>query len=110
MARQISANGFKYIRKDVHDFVVLSNKRGIKSAIDLTNKVDTPGAERPCILAENLYDDRELVDIKILCNESILRPIYLCKMLWMFWLPLSSQIKRTYLKLPQDLLAKTLGV
>ena len=52
MAREISANGFKYIRKDVHDFVVLSNKRGIESAIDLTkdlvldltNKIDTPGS------------------------------------------------------------------
>ena len=39
MAREISSNGFKYIRKDVHDFVVLSNKRGNKSAIDLTKKM-----------------------------------------------------------------------
>jgi len=68
MAREISSNGFKYIRKDVHDFVVLSNKRGIKSAIDLTNKIDTPVADRPCTLAEKLYADKELVDIKILCN------------------------------------------
>ena len=65
MAREISANGFKYIRKDV----VLSNKRrGIKSAIDLTNKIDKPGADRPCILAEKLYADKELVDLKILCD------------------------------------------
>ena len=68
MAREISANGFKYIRKDVHDFVVLSNKRGIKSAIDLTNKIDTPGADRSCILAKKLYADKELVDLKILCD------------------------------------------
>jgi len=68
MAREISSNGFMYIRKDVHDFVVLSNKRGIKSAIDLTNKIDTTGSDRPCILAEKLYADKELVDVKILCN------------------------------------------
>ena len=68
MTWEISSNGFKYIRKDVHNFVVLSNKRGLKSAIDLANKIDTPGSDRPCILAKKLYADKELVDLKILCS------------------------------------------